>query len=202
MNEEKKASRGRPKKFDRDHVLDIAQQNYWKLGINQVSINELCKLAGVSKPGIYREFGDEDGLMHAVLERYDKTILGPMLSFLSLDAPFNDTLQNLAFHSTSEDETSEMPKGCLFANMKESRLSLGESTIEQIDKTYENVVMAFEQWVDAAKEKGEFKTIDMDSRFAAIYIYAQISFAQLQMMKGETSDDVRAILQVALSVLR
>lgn len=202
MSQEKKASRGRPTKFDRNHVLDIAQQSYWKLGIKQVSINELCKLAGVSKPGIYREFGNEDGLMHAVLERYNKTILGPMLSFLSLDAPFHDTLQSLALYSTSADETSEMPKGCLFANMKESRLSLGESTIEKIDKTYENVIKAFEQWVDAAKKKGEFKLMDMDSRFAAIYIYAQISFAQLQMMKGETSEDVRAILLVALCVLR
>ena len=202
MNQEKKASRGRPTKFDRNHVLDIAQQSYWKFGINQVSINELCKLAGVSKPGIYREFGNEDGLMHAVLESYHKTILSPMLSFLSLDAPFRDTLQNLALHSTSDDEASGMPKGCLFANMKESRLSLGESTVEQIDKTYENVIKAFEQWVDAAKEKGEFQTMDMDSRFAAVYIYAQISFAQLQMMKGEKSKDVRAILQVALSALR
>jgi AcrR family transcriptional regulator len=201
MNEEKKASRGRPKKFDRNHVLDIAQESYWTLGINQVSINELCKLAGVSKPGIYREFGDEDGLKHAVLERYEKTILSPMLSVLSLDIPFHETLQNLALYSTSEDETSEMPKGCLFANMKESRLNLGDSTIEQIDKTYENVIKALELWIDAAKEKGEFKTTAMDSRFAAIYIYAQISFAQLQMMKGESGKDARAILQVALSVL-
>ncbi|MCK8120923.1 TetR/AcrR family transcriptional regulator [Pseudoalteromonas sp. 2CM32C] len=201
MSKEKKASRGRPKKFDRNHVLDIAQESYWKLGINQVSINELCKLAGVSKPSIYREFGGEDGLMQAVLERYNNTILSPMLSVLSLDALFNDTLKNLALYSTSADETSEMPKGCLFANMKESRLSLGEFTIEQIDKTYESVIKAFEQWVDAAKEKGEFKMMDMDSRFAAVYIYAQISFAQSQMMKGETSEDVRAILQVALSVL-
>ncbi|MBQ4831562.1 TetR/AcrR family transcriptional regulator [Alteromonas sp. MMG017] len=201
MSEEKKASRGRPKKFDRNHVLDIAQESYWTLGINQVSINELCKLAGVSKPGIYREFGDEDGLTHAVLERYEKTILSPMLSVLSLDIPFHETLQNLALYSTSEDETSEMPKGCLFANMKESRLNLGDSTIEQIDKTYENVIKALELWIDAAKEKGEFKTTAMDSRFAAIYIYAQISFAQLQMMKGESGKDARAILQVALSVL-
>ncbi|MEJ2911595.1 TetR/AcrR family transcriptional regulator [Pseudoalteromonas sp. C12FD-1] len=201
MNQEKKASRGRPKKFDRNHVLDIAQESYWTLGINQVSINELCKLAGVSKPGIYREFGDEDGLRHAVLERYEKTILSPMLSVLSLDTPFNETLQNLALFSTREDETSEMPKGCLFANMKESRLNLGDSTIGQIDKTYENVIKAFKLWIDAAKEKGEFKAVDMDSRFAAIYIYTQISFAQLQVMKGESSKEARAILQLALSVL-
>ncbi|GEA51467.1 TetR family transcriptional regulator [Vibrio inusitatus NBRC 102082] len=200
MNEEKKASRGRPKKFDRDHVLEIAQQSYWKLGINQVSINELCKLANVSKPSIYREFGGEDGLMRAVLERYESRVLRPMLGFLSTDAPFNEVLWSLALYSTSEIQDSDMPKGCLFTNMKELRLNLGEATAEQINRTYENVILVFEQWINEAKKKVEFKATHMDSRFAATYIYAQISFAQSQIMKGEASEDVRAILQVALSV--
>ncbi|UPR53310.1 TetR/AcrR family transcriptional regulator [Vibrio cyclitrophicus] len=200
MNEEKKASRGRPKKFDRNHVLEIAQQSYWKLGINQVSINELCKLANVSKPSIYREFGGEDGLMCAVLEHYESTVLSPMLDLLSKEAPFNEVLQDLAFYSTSEVQDSDMPKGCLFTNMKELRLCLGEDTVEQINRTYDDVIKVFEQWINGAKEKVEFKAADMDSRFAAIYIYSQISFAQSQMMKGEASEDVRAILQVALSM--
>ena len=201
MNQEKKASRGRPKTFDRNHILNIAQLSYWKNGINQVSINELCKQANVSKPSVYREFGGEDGLMCAVLEHYNSTVLSPMLDFLNTDAAFNDTLKQLAFYSTSEDGATATPKGCLFVNMKELRLNLGESTIKQIDRTYDNVLKAFEQWIDGAKEKGEFKATHMDSRFTAIYIYAQISFAQSQMMKGETSEDVRAILQLALSML-
>lgn len=82
-------------KFDRNHVLEIAQQSYWKLGINQVSINELCKLANVSKPSIYREFGGEDGLMCAVLEHYESTVLSPMLDLLSKEAPFNEVLRIL-----------------------------------------------------------------------------------------------------------
>lgn len=200
MSEEKKTSRGRPKKFDRNHVLEIAQQSYWKHGINQVSINELCKLANVSKPSIYREFGGEDGLMCAVLEHYESMVLSPMLDLLSTDAPFNEVLQNLTFYSTSEERDSDMPKGCLFANMKELSLNLGEATTEQINRTYDNVITALEQWIDSAKDKLEFKATHMDSRFAAIYLYAQISFAQSQMMKGEASEDARAILQVALSV--
>ncbi|MEL0613649.1 TetR/AcrR family transcriptional regulator [Marinomonas arenicola] len=200
MNEDKKTSRGRPKKFDRSHVLAIAQQSYWEHGINQMSINELCKLANVSKPGIYREFGGEDGLTCAVLEHYESKVLSPMLDFLSTENPFNEVLEKLAFYSTSEDRDSDMPKGCLFANMKALRLNLGEATAEQIDRTYEKVIKSFEQWINRAKEKAEFKAAHMDSRFAAIYIYAQISFAQSQMMRGETSEDVRAILRVALSV--
>ena len=43
-----KASRGRPKTLDRDHILDVATQAYWKEGVGAVSLNELCKKAKVS----------------------------------------------------------------------------------------------------------------------------------------------------------
>ena len=40
-----KASRARPKTFDRDHVLDVAMHTYWQNGVDTVSVNEICKKA-------------------------------------------------------------------------------------------------------------------------------------------------------------
>ena len=62
--------RGRPKTFDRAHTLEVAVDSYWRDGIDAVSVNEICRRAGVAKPGVYREFGDEDDLMDAVLTEY------------------------------------------------------------------------------------------------------------------------------------
>ncbi len=58
---------GRPKTFDRDRVIGIAMECYWREGVDGVLLNELCRRAAVSKPGVYREFGGEDGLMDAVV---------------------------------------------------------------------------------------------------------------------------------------
>ena len=65
-----KTSRGRPKTFDRDHVLDVAMHTYWQNGVDTVSVNEICKKAQVSKPGLYREFNNQEGLMIAALGCY------------------------------------------------------------------------------------------------------------------------------------
>lgn len=64
--------RGRPKTFDRDPMIDVAMECYWREGTDGVSLNELYRRADVSKPGVYREFGGEDGLMAAVLEHYTR----------------------------------------------------------------------------------------------------------------------------------
>ena len=72
-----KIPRGRPQTFDREKTLQTAVNSYWADGVEKVSINDICKRAGISKPGLYREFQSEDGLKSASLEAYRKIICVP-----------------------------------------------------------------------------------------------------------------------------
>ena len=65
-----KRPRGRPKTIEYDTTLAIAVNAYWSKGIDGMSVNEVCRLAKVSKPSLYREFGNEDGLLNAVFKYY------------------------------------------------------------------------------------------------------------------------------------
>jgi AcrR family transcriptional regulator len=47
-----------------------------------VSVNAICQMAGISKPSLYREFGSEDGLTRAVLDRYAEQVLSEMFAIL------------------------------------------------------------------------------------------------------------------------
>ena len=62
-------ARGRPRTLQRDHVINVAMESYWVSGPSNVSVNDICKRANVSKPGLYREFGNEDGLQKEVQVR-------------------------------------------------------------------------------------------------------------------------------------
>ena len=75
LTQQRTLQRGRPKKIDPNLTLEIAIQAYWSKGIDQMSINEICRLANVSKPSVYREFGNEDGLLAAVLAKYQRQTL-------------------------------------------------------------------------------------------------------------------------------
>ena len=52
-------TRGRPKKIDQQHVVEVAMTLYWAEGL-RVSLNEICRQAGIAKTSFYREFGSED----------------------------------------------------------------------------------------------------------------------------------------------
>ena len=72
MDSRLKRGRGRPKKLDRNQVLDFVMISYWNDGPTNVSINDICKKSGISKPSLYNEFGSVDELQAAALHNYQQ----------------------------------------------------------------------------------------------------------------------------------
>lgn len=195
-----KPSRGRPKTLDRNHVLDVAMHSYWNEDISKLSLNEICRRSGVSKPGIYREFSNEDGLMKAVLIKYQEEVLNPVQQMLNSDTPFREMLDTLVSFAISTSCNHESPMGCLFIKMRESRMQLGEETREQVDFLEKQGLATFKKWLERSKAKGEI-SLDMSPEFIATYIDAQLSNASSQLAHGKDPSTVKKILLVAFSVL-
>ena len=61
---------GRPKLLNREHVIDVALNQYWQRGIDNVGMAEIARLSGFDRAGIYKEFGGEEGLVHEVINTY------------------------------------------------------------------------------------------------------------------------------------
>lgn len=64
---------GRLKGFDRNEVLDVAIQLFWKKGYADTSLSDLEKATGVNKSGLYSEFKDKDDIFYESLKRYRDT---------------------------------------------------------------------------------------------------------------------------------
>jgi AcrR family transcriptional regulator len=194
------APRGRPRTLNRDHVLNVAMQAYWHDGVDNVSVNEICKKANVAKPGLYREFTNEDGLMKAALQSYQKKILAPLFEALKADAPFRETLGYIVASITMENHDEQAPKGCLMAKMRQSRSYMGAGTQAEISHIHEQVLDALHDWVLRSKTKGEF-TADLPPKLAATYVDAQMHCAMLQLAQGEEKKTVKEVLTLSFSIL-
>ena len=130
MNAKENSKRGRPQTFDRDRVIQVAMMSYWRDGSSKVSLNEICKRAGVSKPGIYRTFDGEDGLKQAVLLEYRGRILSQFHHILQVQRPFNHTLESLVVFLQMDRDAVGLPAGCLHADMYEAKGEFGRKRQE------------------------------------------------------------------------
>lgn len=198
-NDSTQRPRGRPKTLDRARTLDVAIDSYWRESVDSVSVNEICRRAKVSKPGLYREFGDEDHLMDAALTRYAETVLGQVLAKLSDDRPFRETLNSLIDFAT-RDETPDVPSGCLFAKMRNFRWRLGPITGEHVDRLCEEAVAAYAEWLQRHAACGDIE-LPASAEITAAYVDSQLTNMFTRISAGEDPDMVRAHAYLAFSVL-
>lgn len=194
-----KRARGRPKTFDRDHTLDVAIDGYWREGIDAVSVNEICRRANISKPGLYREFGSEDQLLDAALTRYYETVLAPVMATLTEDRPFQQTLDSMIEFAT-RPASSDLPAGCLFAKMRTARGHLGPKTAQHVDRLRDQGVAAFTTWLNKCAQRGEI-TLPDSVETTAGYVDAQMNLILNRIAAGEDPETVRKHATLAFRIL-
>lgn len=61
---------GRPRAFDLDSALDAAIDTFWTHGYESTGMAELTTAMNISRPALYRAFGDKAQLFRTALDRY------------------------------------------------------------------------------------------------------------------------------------
>ena len=199
MNEKSTPTRGRPKTLDRDQVLQAALMEYWTKGPTDVSISDICGLTGTSKPGVYREFGSDDGLKASVLETYHRLAIRPLIDILEKDQSTMDTINALIGFMTQDRTDLNIPQGCLFVMMRAQSQQLGPATCDKLHEVRRQLLDAYEAWITRSKSRGDFANISTD--VAALFMDAQHGGAMRMQREGVPNDTVVSVLGTALHIL-
>jgi len=198
MSDNEKPKRGRPSKMDAKNVADVAMHAYWRDDPADVSINKICQLAAVSKPALYREFGNEDGLMSAVLTHYAEQVLSEIFAILAKDMPLQDTL-DVIIRFASDDP--KMETGCVFYKMRAGKHRLGPMTRTKVEEINSSAIAAFASFLEKRREERNFAS-HTPSETAARFLVEQIGLALTQRAAGENQTQVRETLELALAALK
>ena len=197
MDLSQKKTRGRPKKVDRNQILKVAMESYWGEGIQAISINEICRRTNTSKPGLYREFGNEDGLMRAALEQYQIEVLSPLHHHLLSSLTIEDITQKLI--AVIKDNV-DRPRGCLFVKMKEVQSELGEQTKQALLQCHQRTLSMYRQLAEKLITNQTILS-HLSPYLASKYMDVQINNASTLLSRGEDIQDVEAILILSFSAL-
>jgi len=182
--------------MNNDDVLNLAMDAYRQGDPADVSVNAITQMAGISKPSLYREFGSEDGLKLAVLDRYAKAVLSDLFAILQSGKGLRETLDALIDFASDDPR---METGCLFYKMRAGKHRLGPMTrarVEEIDAAGQAAYAAFLQ---SARDAGE-GIGGLPIAAAARYLGEQIALAITQRAAGEDKARIRDMLTLALSV--
>lgn len=171
---------------------------YWANGPADVSINDICKKLGVSKPGIYREFGSDDGMKAAALQAYQALAIEPFLALFKPEQSLFETLEDIVAFLMQDRNEVGVPKGCLFVTMRAQRDRLGPETLEVLDKSREYFLTRIGNWVQATKQAGVFRR-NVPTKTAAHQIDALHAGAMRMQKENEPAKEIEEFLRFALT---
>lgn len=191
---EGKRARGRPRTIDRERTVEMAMVTYWREGLGATSLNEMCRLVGISKPGLYREFGGEDGLMDAALQYYRELTIVPLLASFAADQPAARALERAIVALSAERAT---PAGCLFTKMRLAPAQLGPQSAARVHALVQQRREGFAAWFQRALDRGEANQ-ELSPEFAAHFLDTQLTTVLVQRATGESPELVQAQARLAL----
>jgi AcrR family transcriptional regulator len=74
----------------RGQLMDAAEACFEKYGIAKTTMDDIAKMAGVSRPTVYRHFSDRDGLILAVVMRRSRQLIDRAQKFLRKQSSFEE----------------------------------------------------------------------------------------------------------------
>ena len=114
-NSSSKRGPGRPREFDPDAALDRAIELFWADGFDGVDVERIAAAAGVTKPSLYRLFGDKSSIFLHALRRYGETIGAAPIAAFNGQPDLADAVAALLEETVKIATTQGRASGCLMA---------------------------------------------------------------------------------------
>lgn len=103
---------GRPRAFEPEAALDAAVETFWRRGYDAAGMAELTKAMDISRPALYRAFGDKSQLFQAALERYIARNMGYVEEALAKTTT-REVVEAFLTGNAEAVTTPGQPPGCL-----------------------------------------------------------------------------------------
>jgi len=109
-----KRAPGRPKAFLPEEALDRAVEMFWEHGFERVDVDRIARAVHVTKPTLYRAFGDKASLLVKAVERYAMTYRAPMIAAFQGEPDIHKAVTAYC-EVTAYTATGDARSGCMMA---------------------------------------------------------------------------------------
>lgn len=106
----------RPRKFDRDEVLGLATEAFWRHGYAGTSLARLDQVTGLQRGSLYNGFGDKHQLFLACLDHYAEREIGAAVALLALPGQARRKVRKLFLTVVEASKAAGGRRGCLLCN--------------------------------------------------------------------------------------
>lgn len=191
-------SRGRPRTFDREVVLDAAVDEFWRHGYEGVSISDLTTALGCTAPTLYSLFGSKEGLFREALARYVDRGFGARAALLVGEAPLFSKLEAVLRATLASVTSSDHPRGCLVLSGGLAVGATGTAAAAALGAIRAAGLVSLQRHLVLARDAGELP-VDTDIEGLARFYLAVLQGLSAQAVDGATQEQLEPLVDAALA---
>ncbi|AZC50940.1 TetR/AcrR family transcriptional regulator [Pseudomonas chlororaphis] len=188
--------RGRPIAFDRDQVLALAAEVFWRLGYEGASMPELSAAMGITVQSLYAAFRSKAELYQQALAHYQRSTGAFAERALREEADVVEGFLRLLREAAHEYSLPGRPRGCMISTATLTCAVENEGIREFVSTLRANTLKAFEAHIEQGIASGQLRA-DTQAVALARYIGAIIQGMSVQAQDGADCETLLAIGELA-----
>jgi AcrR family transcriptional regulator len=189
-------TRGRPRSFDRDAVLDKAIRLFWRRGYEATSVRDLTEELGIGAPSLYNAFGDKRRLFAEAVEVYDREYGGFIEAALTEEPTAKRAAARLFAEAPARYTRPGLPAGCLIVTGDIG--TTDKEVLASVRRIRQAKVAALTDKIKADIAAGELPA-DTDAQALARYTMSMLSGIAQAARDGVPRDELERVARIALT---
>jgi TetR/AcrR family transcriptional repressor of nem operon len=191
---------GRPREFDIDRALEAATQQFWAVGYEATSLQDLLKSMGLSKSSLYQTFGNKHELFIRCLDHYQQSMVDKLNEQLDSSDSVKQFIDNFLEGVIAEAKNSSGRKGCLLVNTANELSQRDTDIAKAVTDGTGNVAKLFQQAIELGKQKKEI-SVDTPTEHLVSYLITAISGLRTMIKAGAETSTLKPVTDLIIKTL-
>lgn len=190
----------RPRKFDKETVLDQVMVLFWEKGYGATSMMDIQGATGLKPGSLYDSFGDKHQLFLQAVGHYRKTIVRKRLEKLSAPGSARQRLESF-FDDLIRFSIGDGKKlGCLMSNSAVELAPHDRETQHMVQDNLVEIAENFAAVIQSGIDMGEFDTTETAEDIAR-FLTSTVQGLRVMAKSATSEDTLRTTVRLALQIL-
>lgn len=191
---------GRPREFDIDRALEAATQQFWSVGYEATSLQDLLKTMGLSKSSLYQTFGNKHELFVRCLDHYQASMVNKVSEKLANSSSVKQFMFNFLEEVIAEAEQGVNKKGCLLVNTANELSQRDDDIAQAVMDGTSNVAEVFKQAIELGKQQKEVRS-ELSTEDLINYLITSISGLRTMVKAGAEKNTLKPVVELMIKNL-
>ncbi|MFF2996644.1 TetR/AcrR family transcriptional regulator [Streptomyces sp. NPDC057950] len=190
----------RPRQFDEEEVVQAARDQFWSVGYNGTSMDDLSAVTGLGRGSLYGAFGGKHDLFLRALDSYNSDALGAWRTALGGPGP---ALPKLERHvrNVAEGVTWDVERrGCMLAKSAAELSSVDDDVVERTSAVIRGLHNALQGCITQAQAEGSLSA-EADADTMASLLLAMLRGLDALGKAGAAPEVINGAAEQALALL-